>query len=587
MKSPITFTKIVATPTDSSWSQAYNAGNLAAVISLVQHPIDNEEKTFEDELSLQALGKELLSTLEAEYFTLETKNLTTVKQAITTTVEKIEGPVTVSLGVSVIIENVLYVFLYGKGKILMKRKEKLGTLLEQDINEKLTAASGFIENNDIVILETPAFASIVSTDLLLPCLEHDKLSTMAEVLSPVIHEHTEGAAAAIAFSYKEEGAETENSYDGPIKTTLENEPEEEPSSQVESDEKPEVSPRGDLPTRKKHTFPALPFSHSRRLFLTIGIIIVIVLIGSIYLSIKHQKEVALQSLYNSTVIPAQKKYDEGEGLLALNKNLAKEDFQTAQNILEDAQNRFPSNSTQEKQIKDLLQKVQDGLTQAAQVNLASAKQVDSSTSSLLSVYINNSDAKYVDSDSSNYYSANNSGISAVSKTTNKVKSVLANTSGWKNIGGFGVYLGNFYVLDKSDGIIKYAGMSATAKSQYFTGTSPDLSKAVDMAIDGSIWILGSDGNIVKYTKGKPDSFSLQGLDKSLTNPTRIVTTVDLNNVYVLDNGNSRIVVFDKNGSYIAQYQSDILNNATAIDVAEKDKKVYVLSSGKVYEIDLK
>ncbi len=582
MKSPITFSKIVATPTANSWSQAYNAGNLAAVISLVQKPVKSDEKTFEDELSLQALGKELLSTLEAEYFTLETKNLTTVKQAINTTVEKIEGPVTVSLGVSVIIENVLYVFLYGKGKILMKRKEKLGTLLEQDIEEKLTAASGFIENNDIVILETPAFASIVSTDLLLPCLEHDKLSNMAEVLSPVIHEHTEGAAAAIAFSYREEGAEEAPSYEGPIKTTLEQEPEEEEKTDVI-----DTPARIDLSQKKKRPFPALPFSHSRRLFLTIGIIIVIVLIGSVYLSIKHQKEVALQNLYNTTVIPAQKKYDEGQGLLALNKNLAKDDFQTAKNILEDAKNRFPTNSAQEKQVMDLLQKVNDGLTQAAQVNLASAKQVDSTTSPLLNVYVNNSNAKYVDSDSSNYYFANNAGISAVSKTTNKVKSVLTNSSGWKNIGGFGVYLGNFYVLDKSDGVIKYAGMSATAKSQYFTGTSPDLSRAVDLAIDGSIWVLGSDGNIAKYTKGKPDDFSLKGLDKSLNNPSRIITTVDMNNVYVLDNGNSRIVVFDKNGNYIAQYQSDILNSASAMDVSEKDKKVYVLSNNKVYEIDVK
>lgn len=583
MKSPITFAKIVATPTDTSWSQAYNAGNLAAVISLVQQPIENTEATFENELSLQALGKELLSTLEAEYFTLETKNLTTVKQAITTTVEKIEGPVTVSLGVSVIIENVLYVFLYGAGKILMKRKEKLGTLLEQSQPTKLTAASGFIENNDIVILETPAFSSIVSTDLLLPCLEHDKLATMAEILSPVIHEHTEGAAAAIAFSYKEEGAETESAYEVPIKTTLENEPEEEEEEMHE--EKESESPKIDMPQRKVKSFPALPFSHSRRLFLTIGIIIVFVLIGSIYLSMKHQKEAELQNVYSTTVVPAQKKYDEGQSLLSLNKNLAKDDFQTAKNILEDAKNRFPANSTQEKQVMDLLQKVNDGLTQAAQVNLASAKQVDSATSPLLSVYINNTNAKYVDSDSSNYYFANNSGISAVSKTTNKVKSVV--TSGWKNVGGFGVYLGNFYVLDTADGISKYAGMSQSAKSQYFTGTTPDLSKAVDMAIDGSIWILGSDGNIVKYTKGKPDDFSLKSLDKTLHNPTRIITTVDMNNVYVLDNGNSRIVVFDKNGNYIAQYQSDIINTATAMDVSEKDKKVYVLSSGKVYEIDLK
>ncbi len=64
-------------------------------------------------------------------------------------------------------------------------------------------------------------------------------------------------------------------------------------------------------------------------------------------------------------------------------------------------------------------------------------------------------------------------------------------------------------------------------------------------------------------------------------------SVDFNNIYVLDQGNSRIVVLDKTGSYKAQYQADILRNATDFEILETDKKVYVLSNGKVYEIDLK
>lgn len=71
------------------------------------------------------------------------------------------------------------------------------------------------------------------------------------------------------------------------------------------------------------------------------------------------------------------------------------------------------------------------------------------------------------------------------------------------------------------------------------------------------------------------------------NPTRIYTNINNDNIYVLDNGNSRIVILDKNGAYKAQYKADIIKTAKDFDVFEKDKKIFVLSSGKIYQIDLK
>ena len=53
-KSSLSFAKLVATPTDTAWSQAYNAGNLFACLSLTLAE-SNEE------LSLHVLGKEIFS----------------------------------------------------------------------------------------------------------------------------------------------------------------------------------------------------------------------------------------------------------------------------------------------------------------------------------------------------------------------------------------------------------------------------------------------------------------------------------------------------------------------------------------------
>jgi hypothetical protein len=127
-----------------------------------------------------------------------------------------------------------------------------------------------------------------------------------------------------------------------------------------------------------------------------------------------------------------------------------------------------------------------------------------------------------------------------------------------------------------------------AKGNYFSGgVTPDLSSSSSITIDGSIWILFKEGVIQKFTKGKTDSFAVLGLDKGLSGPTRIFTTVDFTNLYILDLGNSRIVVLDKNGTYKAQYQAAVIKTATDFEVSETNKKVFVLSSSKIYQIDLK
>ncbi len=131
-------------------------------------------------------------------------------------------------------------------------------------------------------------------------------------------------------------------------------------------------------------------------------------------------------------------------------------------------------------------------------------------------------------------------------------------------------------------------MSGTTKATYFAdGVNPDLSNVVYLTIDGSIWVLFSDGSITKYTKGKQDSLTVSGLDKPLSGPTQIVTTVDFDNVYILDKGNGRVVVLKKDGSFVAQYASDTMHTTTAMDISEKDKKIYLLSTGTVYQLDLK
>lgn len=58
----LTFAKIVGNPTPYGWSQVYSAGKLFAAISL-ERKEDTTEKDY-----LHVLGKEVLNTLEQEFF---------------------------------------------------------------------------------------------------------------------------------------------------------------------------------------------------------------------------------------------------------------------------------------------------------------------------------------------------------------------------------------------------------------------------------------------------------------------------------------------------------------------------------------
>ncbi|KKQ34514.1 MAG: hypothetical protein US51_C0036G0007 [Microgenomates group bacterium GW2011_GWA2_37_6] len=138
------------------------------------------------------------------------------------------------------------------------------------------------------------------------------------------------------------------------------------------------------------------------------------------------------------------------------------------------------------------------------------------------------------------------------------------------------------------GILKFVPSgSEYEENKYFSGDSPDLGASAAMAIDGSIYILYKSGDIEKYTKAKKETFSVSGLEKPLSSPTKIFTNEDVDNIYILDDGNGRIVILDKTGKFVKAYSAGVIKGAKDIDVDEKNKKIFILSSGKVYQIDLK
>lgn len=165
---------------------------------------------------------------------------------------------------------------------------------------------------------------------------------------------------------------------------------------------------------------------------------------------------------------------------------------------------------------------------------------------------------------------------------------------WGSIGDVVGFANNVYILDNpstsSGQVWKYVPIEKgySDKFAYFkSGIKVNLSDVKKMQIDSSVWFLKQNGDILKFTQGAADFFSISGLDKNFAGPKSFFADDSVDNIYVLDSGNNRIVVLDKKGVYKAQYLSDKFSGVDDLVVDEKGKKIYLLDESKIYSIELK
>ena len=108
-----------------------------------------------------------------------------------------------------------------------------------------------------------------------------------------------------------------------------------------------------------------------------------------------------------------------------------------------------------------------------------------------------------------------------------------------------------------------------------------------MQIESSIYVLKKGGEILRFTKGDKDNFSYSGLPSLVKDPKSFFVSSDTDNLYLLDSGNSRLLILTETGSYKGEISGEKFAQASDLVVDEKGKKVYLLDGNKIYTIDLK
>ncbi len=169
---------------------------------------------------------------------------------------------------------------------------------------------------------------------------------------------------------------------------------------------------------------------------------------------------------------------------------------------------------------------------------------------------------------------------------------LAGADKWQQPVAMASYRGNLYVLDAgSNQIFRYSATAngyESAPDEWFAlAQARDLRGAVDMAIDGAIYVLYGAGRLEKFMRGDRQPFSLDGLAQPLQQPAALYTDVDdeAKHVYVADPGARRVVQFAKDGKFVRQFrfrEGDFFARIADLRVDEANARLYFTAGNALY-----
>ena len=139
--------------------------------------------------------------------------------------------------------------------------------------------------------------------------------------------------------------------------------------------------------------------------------------------------------------------------------------------------------------------------------------------------------------------------------------------------------------------------TAAPPENYLEGDATlDFSGAVDMAIDGNIWVLYRDGTVQTFLEGRQQPFVLETPpDGPIVEPQAIAVGSEAGtaqSLFIVDSGKSRILEYDKTGKYLRQYRpADLtdrekLRKMRALQVDEISQAFFILGTDGLYRTDI-
>ncbi len=153
-----------------------------------------------------------------------------------------------------------------------------------------------------------------------------------------------------------------------------------------------------------------------------------------------------------------------------------------------------------------------------------------------------------------------------------------------------VFNSNFYFIDsQNEEIIKYRffkDSNTLTRNIWLKQQTKKPTGAKSIAIDGNIWTLNGDNSISRYSIGLHQETIILDLFPLPIEFTEIKTYAGLPYLYILEPANNRIVILDKAGKIVKQYQSQNFDNLKDMVISRDGKEIYLLNGKFVYRIEV-
>ena len=114
----------------------------------------------------------------------------------------------------------------------------------------------------------------------------------------------------------------------------------------------------------------------------------------------------------------------------------------------------------------------------------------------------------------------------------------------------------------------------------------EFTDSTSLMIDGQMWIGTRLGGLFVFESGNTTEFAISGLAEPFNSSIFMTTQPEFERVYVLEPAQERLVVLDKNGTFITQVKSNTLASAQSVVVNEDETKAFVVNGSLIYEIAL-
>ncbi|MEK7447622.1 MAG: PP2C family serine/threonine-protein phosphatase [Patescibacteria group bacterium] len=159
------------------------------------------------------------------------------------------------------------------------------------------------------------------------------------------------------------------------------------------------------------------------------------------------------------------------------------------------------------------------------------------------------------------------------------------SDGWEKAIDIDSYGTTLYLLAQ-DQIYKHTRTSSgyAKKAAYLTNTE-DMKDPLSFKIDSDVYVMGSGGNIMKFTSGKKQDFAMKDLPVNLSSADLIYTDTETKNLLIASKSNKYIVIVGKDGSYKGRYMSNDFTDMRYVLI--EGNTVYVTTKTKVLSFEIK